>query len=377
MAVRKNRQPGLHQRGSVWHIDKTLHIEGERVTLRESTGTADYHEAERVLHRRIEDYRRRLSGGAGRHRWTEARDRFLQESRGLASHPDIERYLHMADPWLEGLWLHQVCYEALEPFVEKRLEHDGVKQGTVNATLKWVRRVTQKAAHRWRDPATGAPWLQTPPHIPLLPVEDARDPWPLSWEEQNQLFPHLPSWLASIALFMVNAGPRPGEVLQLRWSWERQLEEGFSVFVLPAAYTKGRRERILVPNHIAQSVLEGQRGKHPDRVFPGQDGAPLARVDRAWTQAREAAFESLTADSKNPSYGLASVRLHDLRHTFGRRLRAAGVPEEDRRDLLGHKGGSITTHYSMAEVQRLYEAACLAGDRQATSASTALIRAAT
>ncbi len=30
-------------------------------------------------------------------------------------------------------------------------------------------------------------------------------------------------------------------------------------------------------------------------------------------------------------------------HTFGRRLRAAGVSYEDRQDLLGHKSGRITT----------------------------------
>jgi integrase len=43
------------------------------------------------------------------------------------------------------------------------------------------------------------------------------------------------------------------------------------------------------------------------------------------------------------------VRVHDLKHTFGRRLRAAGVSFEDRQDLLGHKSGRITTHYSQAE----------------------------
>jgi len=37
-------------------------------------------------------------------------------------------------------------------------------------------------------------------------------------------------------------------------------------------------------------------------------------------------------------------RVHDLRHTFGRRLRAAGVGLEDREDLLGHKSNRITTH---------------------------------
>jgi integrase len=55
--------------------------------------------------------------------------------------------------------------------------------------------------------------------------------------------------------------------------------------------------------------------------------------------------------------GFRTVRVHDLRHTFGRRLRAAGVSLEDRRDLLGHKGPDITTHHSAAEIGRLIEAA--------------------
>jgi integrase len=55
--------------------------------------------------------------------------------------------------------------------------------------------------------------------------------------------------------------------------------------------------------------------------------------------------------------GLAHVRVHDLKHTFGRRLRAAGVSFEDRQDLLGHRSGRITTHYSAAEFESLLDAA--------------------
>jgi len=55
--------------------------------------------------------------------------------------------------------------------------------------------------------------------------------------------------------------------------------------------------------------------------------------------------------------GLSLVRIHDLKHIFGRRLRAAGVSYEDRQDLLGHKSGRITTHYSAAELENLIEAA--------------------
>jgi hypothetical protein len=50
------------------------------------------------------------------------------------------------------------------------------------------------------------------------------------------------------------------------------------------------------------------------------------------------------------------VRVHDLKHTYGRRLRAAGVSFEDRQDLLGHKSARITTHYSSAELLNLWEA---------------------
>lgn len=61
--------------------------------------------------------------------------------------------------------------------------------------------------------------------------------------------------------------------------------------------------------------------------------------------------------------GLPQVRVHDLKHTFGRRLRAAGVSFEDRQDLLGHRSGRITTHYSAAELSRLIEAAERVCDR--------------
>ena len=51
------------------------------------------------------------------------------------------------------------------------------------------------------------------------------------------------------------------------------------------------------------------------------------------------------------------IRVHDLKHTFGRRLRAAGAPLETRKILLGHKNGDITTHYSAPELEELIEAA--------------------
>jgi hypothetical protein len=48
--------------------------------------------------------------------------------------------------------------------------------------------------------------------------------------------------------------------------------------------------------------------------------------------------------------------VHDLKHTYGHRLRAAGVGFEDRKILLSNKSEHVTRHYSASEVGALIEA---------------------
>jgi integrase len=55
--------------------------------------------------------------------------------------------------------------------------------------------------------------------------------------------------------------------------------------------------------------------------------------------------------------GFKCMRVHDLRHTFGRRLRATNVSLEDGEDLLGHKSDRVTTDYSAPEIRSLIQAA--------------------
>jgi len=49
--------------------------------------------------------------------------------------------------------------------------------------------------------------------------------------------------------------------------------------------------------------------------------------------------------------------VHNLCHTFGRRLRGAGVALETPKALLGHASGDITPHYSVAELSELLDVA--------------------
>ena len=132
---------------------------------------------------------------------------------------------------------------------------------------------------------------------------------------------------------------------QLRWDWEVDVPElGTSVFIVPAERVKNREDRLVVLNRTTRSVIEGARGCHPEFVFTYR-GQPVGSMNNtAWKRARKGA-------------GLPGVRVHDLKHTFGRRLRAAGVPVETRKVLLGHKNGDITTHYSAPELEELIGAA--------------------
>ena len=119
----------------------------------------------------------------------------------------------------------------------------------------------------------------------------------------------------------------------------------------------------MVLNKVAQSVIESLRGKHPQFVFVRESKSkspqPVAKMyNTAWKAARERAADRWTETlGEEAPEGFRRVRVHDLKHTFGRRLRAAGVSFEDRQDLLGHKSGRITTHYSQAELSNLIEAA--------------------
>jgi len=125
------------------------------------------------------------------------------------------------------------------------------------------------------------------------------------------------------------------------------------VFVIPPEAFKTKRAHVAILNDAAWSIVQTQRGLHPLWVFPFR-GRPIRGMNNnGWQSARR-------------EVGLQSVRVHDLRHTFACRLRAAGVPVEDRAALLGHATHSMAGHYASADVGRLIEQANLALNRQET-----------
>ena len=243
-------------------------------------------------------------------------------------------------PYIGHIELSKIHSGVFDDFISDR-KKAGIKAGTLNRDMASVRRVVKLSAAKWRD-ENGKPWLD---NVPMMPLVDGieRKPRPISWTEQELLLKELPGYLSEMALFALNTGLRDQEICGLKWSEECKVSGlDTTVFIIEESRTKNNRERIVPLNSVARSIVASRRDNKSEYVFDFK-GRKLERMsNRAWRMAREA-------------NELKSVRVHDMRHTFGMRLRAAGVSIEDRQDLFGHHAGRITTHYSKVEISHLID----------------------
>lgn len=342
----RKRMPGLVERGGIWHIDKQIKGYGR---LCESLRTGELEQAETVAAKRITEIIREVTLGIRpKIIFRIAATKYLNEGK----HKSLDRdacCLKNWDPLIGDDFIDEICMDSLEAGIEER-RAAGVRSGTVVRELAVIRRVLVLAARKWRH-KNKRPWLDTVPLIEMPDWKDRKQEYPLSWEEQARFFPLLPDHLAEMALFDVNTGAREEEICALEWDWERPVPElKTSVFIVPSSVRKGNRsDLVLVLNRTARSVIEARRRIHDRYVFTYQgnrlrDGMHHASWINAW---RKAGLPTSDDVLKGP---------HNLRHTFGRRLRASGVPFETRKVLLGHVNGDITTHYSAAELRELINA---------------------
>ena len=354
--MKRKLKPCLYKRGDVYHMDKQIF--GQRI--RESTHARTLVEAEQYMAHRIEEIRQaRVYGVRPDRTFSEACEKYLKENQHKRSIQREKRELKFLMPFIGDLPLQSIHMGTLQYFIDARREQE-VKNRTINYALQVTRRILNLAATEWLD-EYGLTWLTHAPKIKLLAQDDAREAYPLSWDEQDRLFQLLPLHLERMALFAVNTGCREQEICSLRWDWEHRVGElNTSVFVVPAALVKNGENRLVVLNRIAQSVIQACRGNHPEHVFTYK-GNPINSMNvTAWKKARQKAK--------------LDVRVHDLKHTFGRRLRAAGVSFEDRQDLLGHKSRRITTNYSVAEIEGLVNAANRVCDRKKSTPILRIIK---
>lgn len=307
--------------------------------------------------------------------FAEAATRYLAEFQGKAKDRAAQSVFAVA-PYIGHLRLIDVDDEAMQQFKEDRKLGrppftKPAMANTVNKDLTQVVTILNKACRVWR-------WL---PSVPKLEhVKGAvRQPYPFTWEEQDRLFRCLPTgWDVGAALFAVNTGVRREELFGLKWEhrrWMPELDiknpdgtvkERMYVFIL--VDTKNGEQRAVICNSIARRAVKHQQdwqekyGKSAF-VFPsksnGHKGTKVRDAGKVWNKAWKAAGL--------PTGRLVKQGIHNCRHTCGHRLRAAGVPQEDRDAILGHKKTNLSEHYATEDVGRLLAYVELITVRRATT----------
>lgn len=288
----------------------------------------------------------------GRHAnktFRQAAEKYLREFDGK----DKRRQAYAIEsllPYIGKLKLNDVDASALEDFKEDRRVGRGAFQkpamaGTINKELTVVTTILNRACRDWR-------WIPSVPRIRHVkgPVRSA---YPLTWDEQRALFSRLPdAWHLGAACFAVNTGVRKGELFGLKWS-DMQPIPSLDTYVFVLTGTKNGHDRAVICNSIARRAVEYQRQRQADSpsrfVFPSEcprnKGGQVSTSNKIWRRAWELAGL--------PSDPLIRKGIHNLRHTFAHRLRAAGVPEEDRNALMGHNNANLSQHYALPDIERL------------------------
>lgn len=353
---------GLYKRGKQWYIDK--YYRGQRICR--SVRTNNRQEAEAVIIQIMAEIDRSLDFKQRKKRtFTECATKWLHEVKDKPSAEQNAYILADLMPFIGSVEIDKIHDATLAKFIQHRRKT--VKNRTINIAIELIIRILNKASKKWRD-EQGQTWLEVAPSLSKLDEQtDKRKAYPLTLEQQDYLLRELPEHLKHMVIFKVNTGCREQEVCQLKWQWEIQVPEiNASVFLIPSNFggrtgkggVKNKSDRLVVLNKEAKQVIEQQRGKHRSLVFPYK-GAMLSKMNStSWRKARIRAAEKLAKDKGViVDEGFKNVRVHDLKHTFGYRLRTAGVQFEDRQVLLGHKSDSVTTDYSAPELTHIIECA--------------------
>lgn len=142
-----------------------------------------------------------------------------------------------------------------------------------------------------------------------------------------------PSPYGSFLRFLLLTGARRSEASGLH---RNELSEDGTVWVIPAARTKIKRDVLIPLSKAAQRIIAEQ--PPGDFVF-GVDGSrPFGAFDR-----RKRAFDA--------KLGFSDYVLHDLRRTSRTLLSRAGIAADHAERCLGHVIGGVRKHYDLWEYQ--------------------------
>jgi integrase len=212
---------------------------------------------------------------------------------------------------------------------------------TVNNCLTAIRQVLKHAANVEE-------LLETLPHVANVRVSHESKGRALTEVEVGALLSSVDERSLEARHFLefvVNTGMRKTETMEMRWGW---IDWEGGVLDIPAEYRKGGRGRRVMLNDAALELLDERRRN--GTKFRGGRPAPLPSgpEDRVWVQRKHDTARNSAAERA----GLGRVRTHDLRHTRGSMLYAAGASLPEVRDELGHASMAMVNRYAHSYDER-------------------------
>jgi integrase len=142
-------------------------------------------------------------------------------------------------------------------------------------------------------------------------------------------------------------GLRQGELLGLRW---RDIDWTAARIRVRRAWVRGemgtpksKRSSRSVP--MAQGLARELRAHYDLSAYQADDDLVFAHPDTGAPLDRSKLLKRFKTAAKRAGLG-SEVRFHDLRHTFGTRMAAAGTPMRTLQEWMGHRDFKTTLTYA-------------------------------
>jgi integrase len=162
----------------------------------------------------------------------------------------------------------------------------------------------------------------------------------LSDEEESRLFEALVDnqLVKNIVIVAINTGMRRGEIFNLKW-----FDVDFGRGLIQIRESKSGKKRI-VPMNIAVKELLNALIRNSEYVFPSpKTNGKLTDIKHSFSRALKVA-------------GIPDFCFHDLRHTAATRMADGGADAFTLMRILGHSDIRMTTRYTHATDQSLRRA---------------------
>lgn len=148
----------------------------------------------------------------------------------------------------------------------------------------------------------------------------------------------------------MQAGLRQGELLGLRW---RDVDWSAGVIRVRQAWVRGefsspksRRSSRAVPMHdgLAAELERHWQANEKRAFYLGDDDLVFAHPQLGTVLDSSKLRRRFRAAVK--AAGLRPIRFHDMRHTYGTRMAAAGTPMRALQEFMGHRSSQTTEIYA-------------------------------